>query len=198
MRMRSSRRVASPPLVESVESLRYCRRRVTSLRSVSAEAIESLAIGAWILGTGGGGSPYYGLLNMRQLYRGGVVVSLLDPAALAEAAARSVGRRPRHRRRRDDRHHALHQRRRSATRAHAGRGSAHRLAVGRVVAPVRRLAGRSGRDRPRRGVHARRRPRVRWPAARPLRHARHARHRASHPSIGSQIKGFSERFMRAR
>src|SRR5581483_3381396 len=53
-------------------------------RPVSLEEIEQLAIGAWILGTGGGGSPYHGLLNMRRLYRAGHVVRLLDPAALAD------------------------------------------------------------------------------------------------------------------
>jgi DUF917 family protein len=57
---------------------------MTRARPVSAAEIESLAIGAWILGTGGGGSPYHGLLNMRRLYRQGTVVSLLDPAALAD------------------------------------------------------------------------------------------------------------------
>ena len=54
------------------------------LRDVSAAEIESLAIGAWILGTGGGGSPYLALLNMRRLYRDGVVVRLMDPMALAD------------------------------------------------------------------------------------------------------------------
>ncbi|HEV8673386.1 MAG TPA: DUF917 domain-containing protein [Methylomirabilota bacterium] len=53
-------------------------------RPVAAAELESLAIGAWILGTGGGGSPYQGLLNMRQLYRAGPVVRLLDPADLAD------------------------------------------------------------------------------------------------------------------
>jgi DUF917 family protein len=57
---------------------------MTSLRRVSASEIESLAIGAWILGTGGGGSPYYGLLNMRRLYREGARVSLMDAAELAD------------------------------------------------------------------------------------------------------------------
>lgn len=57
---------------------------MTSLRPVSASEIESLAIGAWILGTGGGGSPYYGLLNMRRLYREGARVSLMDAAELAD------------------------------------------------------------------------------------------------------------------
>src|SRR5205807_10445897 len=54
------------------------------LRPVTAEEIESLAIGAWILGTGGGGSPYLALLNMRALYRQGAVVSLMDPKDLAD------------------------------------------------------------------------------------------------------------------
>ena len=51
---------------------------------MSAAEIESLAIGAWILGTGGGGSPYLALLNMRALYRQGAAVSLMDPRDLAD------------------------------------------------------------------------------------------------------------------
>ena len=62
----------------------YHTRAMAPLRPVSAEEIESLAIGAWILGTGGGGSPYLALLNMRTLYRQGAVVSLMDPADLAD------------------------------------------------------------------------------------------------------------------
>ena len=54
------------------------------MRPVGVDEIESLAIGAWILGTGGGGSPYLALLNMRQLYRGGVVCRLMDAAELAD------------------------------------------------------------------------------------------------------------------
>jgi DUF917 family protein len=54
------------------------------MRPVTAEEIESLAIGAWILGTGGGGSPYLALLNMRQLYRQGVVCQLMEAAELAD------------------------------------------------------------------------------------------------------------------
>jgi DUF917 family protein len=55
-----------------------------STRPVSLDEIESIAIGAWILGTGGGGSPYLALLNLRQLYAGGKAVSLMDPADLAD------------------------------------------------------------------------------------------------------------------
>jgi DUF917 family protein len=57
---------------------------MASLRLLSIEDIESLAVGAWILGTGGGGSPYHGLLNMRGLYRDGVRVALMDAVDLAD------------------------------------------------------------------------------------------------------------------
>src|SRR2546423_7438358 len=51
---------------------------------ISLDDIEALAVGAWILGTGGGGSPYLGLLNMRRLYADGHRVSLMDPKDLAD------------------------------------------------------------------------------------------------------------------
>ena len=57
---------------------------MAELRPISLDDIESLAIGAWILGTGGGGSPYLGLLNMRRLYADGHRVSLMDPQDLAD------------------------------------------------------------------------------------------------------------------
>src|SRR5438270_2095941 len=41
------------------------------LRDITLDDIESLAVGAWVLGTGVGGSPYLGLLNMRRLYAEG-------------------------------------------------------------------------------------------------------------------------------
>jgi uncharacterized protein len=46
---------------------------------ITLDDIESLAVGAWILGTGGGGSPYLGLLNMRRLYADGHRVALISP-----------------------------------------------------------------------------------------------------------------------
>ena len=51
-------------------------------RELTIDDIESLAVGAWILGTGGGGSPYLGLLNMRQLYSQGKRITLMPPEAL--------------------------------------------------------------------------------------------------------------------
>jgi DUF917 family protein len=54
------------------------------LRPITPDDIEALAVGAWILGTGGGGSPYLGLLNMRRLYAEGRRVSLMSPLNLAD------------------------------------------------------------------------------------------------------------------
>jgi uncharacterized protein len=48
------------------------------MRQLSSEDIEALAVGAWILGTGGGGSPYHALLNLRRLYADGSRVDLID------------------------------------------------------------------------------------------------------------------------
>jgi hypothetical protein len=57
---------------------------MTDHREVGIDELEPLAIGAWILGAGGGGDPYHSLLNIRELYRQGRRVTLMDPAALAD------------------------------------------------------------------------------------------------------------------
>ena len=49
-----------------------------SLRDITLDDIESLAVGAWVLGTGGGGNPYLPLLNMRALYREGYRCQLMS------------------------------------------------------------------------------------------------------------------------
>jgi DUF917 family protein len=54
------------------------------MRELALDDVEALAVGAWILGTGGGGSPYLGLLNMRRLYAEGRRVSLMSPLDLAD------------------------------------------------------------------------------------------------------------------
>jgi DUF917 family protein len=53
-------------------------------RTLTLDDIEDLATGAWILGTGGGGSPYPGLLNMRRLYAEGHRVELMAAVDLAD------------------------------------------------------------------------------------------------------------------
>src|SRR3954464_12802952 len=52
------------------------------MRTLTLDDIESMAVGAWVLGTGGGGSPYLALLNMRSLYARGKSVQLLEPDEL--------------------------------------------------------------------------------------------------------------------
>ncbi|MGJ5047429.1 DUF917 domain-containing protein [Bradyrhizobium oligotrophicum] len=54
------------------------------LKTISLDDIEALAVGAWILGTGGGGSPYLGLLNLRRLYAEGHRVQMMSPLDLAD------------------------------------------------------------------------------------------------------------------
>jgi DUF917 family protein len=62
----------------------------TTTRPLLAEELEPLAIGAWILGAGGGGDPYHAWLNLRRLYDAGAVVSLTDPLALDDDALVAV------------------------------------------------------------------------------------------------------------
>ena len=59
-------------------------------RILTIEDIEALALGAWILGTGGGGTPYHRFLNMRELYKEGHEVTLIDPMSLSDNALVAV------------------------------------------------------------------------------------------------------------
>tara|TARA_Y100001960_G_C14745029_1_gene865144 strand:- start:772 stop:1836 length:1065 start_codon:yes stop_codon:yes gene_type:complete len=52
--------------------------------------LDALALGAWILGTGGGGDPYHKLLNTKQLYYQGKIATLIDPCGLADDALVAV------------------------------------------------------------------------------------------------------------
>ncbi|QPM90531.1 DUF917 domain-containing protein [Pseudooceanicola algae] len=54
------------------------------LQEFPEENIESLATGAWILGTGGGGNPYLSTLNLRRLYADGARVQVIQPEDLAD------------------------------------------------------------------------------------------------------------------
>jgi DUF917 family protein len=49
-----------------------------AVREIEPDELEPLATGAWILGAGGGGSPYCGYLNIKNLYGEGVRVRLID------------------------------------------------------------------------------------------------------------------------
>src|SRR5579864_3949132 len=51
---------------------------------MTIEHLESFAIGAWIMGTGGGGDPYFSLLEARQHWAEGKSVDLIDPMSLGD------------------------------------------------------------------------------------------------------------------
>lgn len=53
-------------------------------RTIDHEDLERLAIGAGILGTGGGGNPYLGKLYAQQLIDQGGTITLVDPSDLAD------------------------------------------------------------------------------------------------------------------
>lgn len=57
---------------------------LADMRTLHEDDITPLATGAWILGSGGGGSPYDGWLNLNALYRGGVAIDLVDPGELGD------------------------------------------------------------------------------------------------------------------
>ncbi len=54
------------------------------MRTLEAGEVEPLATGAWILGAGGGGSPYDGYLNLRALMAGGARIEVMEAAELAD------------------------------------------------------------------------------------------------------------------
>ncbi|PRX06583.1 DUF917 domain-containing protein [Martelella mediterranea] len=60
------------------------------IREFEEAEIDALATGAWILGTGGGGSPYLAQLNLKKLYSDGKRCRLLDPLALDDDDAVAV------------------------------------------------------------------------------------------------------------
>jgi DUF917 family protein len=59
-------------------------------RPIHEDELEPLAVGAWILGAGGGGDPYHAWLNLRRLYADGAVVSLMDPKVIDDDALVAV------------------------------------------------------------------------------------------------------------
>ncbi len=60
------------------------------IREFDVAEIEPLAIGAWILGTGGGGNPYLAELNLQKLYREAKHCWLIDPLDLEDDDAIAV------------------------------------------------------------------------------------------------------------
>jgi len=59
-------------------------------RNLDATDVDDLAVGAWIIGTGGGGSPYLNHLNMQQIAATGRQFELIDPEELDDEAQVAV------------------------------------------------------------------------------------------------------------
>lgn len=59
-------------------------------RQLDRQEIDDLAVGAWIIGTGGGGSPYLNHLNVQALADAGTTFELIDPSTLDDDARVAV------------------------------------------------------------------------------------------------------------
>jgi uncharacterized protein len=59
-------------------------------RMLGATDVDDLAVGAWIVGTGGGGSPHLNHLNVQRLAAAGTTFELIDPSELDDEAAVAV------------------------------------------------------------------------------------------------------------
>lgn len=55
-------------------------------RTLTVDDIDDLAIGAWVIGTGGGGSPHLNHLNVQRLMHDGQRFELIDPTELDDGA----------------------------------------------------------------------------------------------------------------
>ena len=59
-------------------------------RTLTAVEVDDLAVGAWIIGTGGGGNPHLNHLNVQQMAAAGQTFELIDPSELDDDAAVAV------------------------------------------------------------------------------------------------------------
>ncbi|MGI9614704.1 MAG: DUF917 domain-containing protein [Acidimicrobiales bacterium] len=59
-------------------------------RTITAQDIDDLAVGSWIIGTGGGGSPYLNHLNVQRMAAAGQTFELIDPSSLSDDALVAV------------------------------------------------------------------------------------------------------------
>lgn len=59
-------------------------------RTLTIDDIDDLAVGAWVIGTGGGGNPHLNHLNVQGLMSNGETFELIDPVELADDARVAV------------------------------------------------------------------------------------------------------------
>lgn len=63
---------------------------MTASRTITAQDVDDLATGSWIIGTGGGGSPYLNHLNVQRMAADGRTFELIDPMSLNDDATVAV------------------------------------------------------------------------------------------------------------
>ena len=59
-------------------------------RQLALQEVDDLAVGAWIIGTGGGGSPHLNHLTVRRIAEAGNEFDLIQPDELDDDAAVAV------------------------------------------------------------------------------------------------------------
>jgi len=72
------------PEIEQVDILTYKPTVKERVWYISETDLEWITIGCYILGTGGGGSPYSSMLRMRSILRAGGVVKVVNPYDLKD------------------------------------------------------------------------------------------------------------------
>jgi hypothetical protein len=70
--------------VEPIDIATYKPKVIDRVWYVSETDLEWMSIGCYILGTGGGGSPYSHMLRMRSILRDGGVIRVINPHDLKD------------------------------------------------------------------------------------------------------------------
>ncbi|KAK7751834.1 hypothetical protein SLS62_006135 [Diatrype stigma] len=78
-------------LVEDIDIEAYKPSVKNRVWYISETDLEWISIGCYILGTGGGGSPYSGTIRLREALRKGAVVRVVSPADVPDDAAVGCG-----------------------------------------------------------------------------------------------------------
>jgi hypothetical protein len=81
---RTVNRTKSRIAVEHVDIATYRPKVTDRVWYVSETDLEWMSIGCYILGTGGGGSPYSHMLRMRSILRDGGVIRVINPHDLKD------------------------------------------------------------------------------------------------------------------
>lgn len=79
------------PEAQDIDVSAYKPRVESGVWYISETDVEWISIGCYILGTGGGGSPYAHMIRLRQMIRDGAVVRVVSPTDLDDNARVGCG-----------------------------------------------------------------------------------------------------------